>query len=88
MLTSDTAWTTRQAALSTRSPPLSWRRPQRLALDHVATRLRCSKSSLYSPAGSREHLLRIVIVEFFRTATDRVEAAVTQKLDACDRIAI
>lgn len=47
-----------------------------LTLDDLAARLRCSKRTLYVLAGSKEQLVRAVVVHFFRAATDRVEAAV------------
>ncbi|GAA4555085.1 TetR/AcrR family transcriptional regulator [Pseudonocardia xishanensis] len=48
-----------------------------LTLDDVAARLRCSKRTLYTLARSREQLVRAAVVRFFREATTRVEAAVT-----------
>ncbi|MDN5747830.1 MAG: TetR/AcrR family transcriptional regulator [Pseudonocardia sp.] len=47
-----------------------------LTLDDLAARLRCSKRTLYGLAGSKEQLVRAVVVHFFRGATERVEAAV------------
>ncbi len=47
-----------------------------LTLDDLAARLHCSKRTLYGLAGSREQLVRAVVVHFFRGATERVEAAV------------
>jgi AcrR family transcriptional regulator len=47
-----------------------------LTLDDLAARLRCSKRTLYGLAGSKEQLVRAVVVHFFRAATERVEAAV------------
>jgi AcrR family transcriptional regulator len=47
-----------------------------LTLDQIAARLRCSKSTLYTLAGSKDDLVRSVTVHFFRTATAEVEAAV------------
>jgi len=47
-----------------------------LTLDDLAARLRCSKRTLYGLAGSKEQLVRAVVVHFFRRATIRVEAAV------------
>ncbi|WP_305092346.1 TetR/AcrR family transcriptional regulator [Prescottella sp. R16] len=45
-----------------------------LTLDELAARLRCSKSTLYRLADSKEQLVRAATVHFFRGATDRVEA--------------
>ncbi|SNS37347.1 TetR/AcrR family transcriptional regulator [Rhodococcoides kyotonense] len=53
-----------------------------LTLDDIAARLRCSKSTLYTLAGSKEQLVRAATVHFFRGATDRVEAAI-QGIDGC-----
>ena len=47
-----------------------------LTLDELAGRLRCSKRTLYALAGSKEQLVRAVVVHFFERATTRVEAAV------------
>lgn len=49
-----------------------------LALDDIAARLRCSKSTLYTLASSKEELVRTATIQFFRTATDEVEAAVAR----------
>ncbi|MUL78190.1 TetR/AcrR family transcriptional regulator [Mycolicibacterium sp. CBMA 226] len=47
-----------------------------LTLDDIAARLRCSKSTLYTLAGSKEQLVRAATVQFFRQATDEVEQLV------------
>ena len=47
-----------------------------LTLDDIAGRLRCSKSTLYTLAGSKEQLVRAATVQFFRQATDEVEQLV------------
>jgi len=47
-----------------------------LTLDDIAARLRCSKSTLYTLAGSKEQLVRAATVYFFRRATDAVEREV------------
>jgi AcrR family transcriptional regulator len=47
-----------------------------LALDDIAARLRCSKSTLYTLASSKEQLVRAATVHFFRRATDHVEREV------------
>ena len=46
----------------------------RFTLDDLAVRLRCSKSTLYALAGSKEQLAFRVIRHFFRKATVAVEA--------------
>ena len=45
-----------------------------LTIDALAGRLRCSKSTLYALAGTRDELVRAVVVYFFRRVTERVEA--------------
>lgn len=47
-----------------------------LTLDDIAARLRCSKSTLYTLAGSKEQLVQAATVHFFRRATDDVETEV------------
>lgn len=57
-----------------------------LTLEEIAGRLRCSKSTLYSLAASKEQLVRAATVHFFRGATERVERSVAGVVDARDRI--
>ncbi|WP_227983553.1 TetR/AcrR family transcriptional regulator [Nocardia spumae] len=57
-----------------------------LTLDDIAARLRCSKSTLYALAGSKEQLVRVATVHFFRRATDAVESEVARLSGAADRI--
>lgn len=47
-----------------------------LTLDDISARLRCSKSTLYTLAGSKEQLVQMATVHFFRQATADVEAEV------------
>lgn len=56
-----------------------------LTIDVLAARLRCSKSTLYALAGTREALVRAVVVHFFRDAAERVEAGLAT-VDPRDRI--
>ena len=58
-----------------------------LTLDEIAARLRCSKSTLYTLAASKEQLVQAATVHFFRTATDSAEARVAAVAGARDRIA-
>lgn len=58
-----------------------------LTLDEIAARLRCSKSTLYTLAASKEQLVQAATVHFFRTATESVEARVAAVTGARDRIA-
>ena len=48
-----------------------------LTLDEIAASLRCSKSTLYTLAGSKEQLVRAATIHYFRRATEDVEAQVT-----------
>jgi AcrR family transcriptional regulator len=53
----------------------------RFTLDELAVRLRCSKSTLYALAGSKEQLAHRVVKHFFRKATDAVEAQTGRETD-------
>ncbi|WP_036510567.1 TetR/AcrR family transcriptional regulator [Nocardia aobensis] len=57
-----------------------------LTLDEIASRLRCSKSTLYTLAGSKEQLVRAATVHFFRRATDDVEQRIATTTGARARI--
>ncbi len=57
-----------------------------LTLDDVAARLRCSKGTLYTLAGSKEQLVHAVTVHFFRRATDDVERQLAKASGARARI--
>ena len=57
-----------------------------LTLDDIAASLKCSKSTLYTLAGSKEQLVRAATIHFFRRATDDVEAQVARTEGARDRI--
>ena len=50
-----------------------------LTLDAIAARLHCSKSTLYTLAGSKGDLVRAATIGFFRAAADDVEAAVAEQ---------
>ncbi|OLR89893.1 TetR/AcrR family transcriptional regulator [Actinokineospora bangkokensis] len=58
-----------------------------VTLDDYAARLRCSKSTLYALAPSKEQLALKVVGQFFRVATERVEKDVAGAGDARERIA-
>lgn len=58
-----------------------------LTLDDLAARLRCSKRTLYALAGSKEQLVRAAVVHFFRSATGRVEASLSDTQRPEERIA-
>lgn len=57
-----------------------------LTLGDIAGRLRCSKSTLYTLARSKEQLVRAATVRFFQRATDDVESRVAAVPGARDRI--
>ena len=50
-----------------------------LTLDQMAGRLRCSKTTLYALAGSKDQLAVRVVGHFFRRCTTLVEARVTAR---------
>jgi AcrR family transcriptional regulator len=58
----------------------------RFSLEELAAKLRCSKSSLYLVAPSKEQLFAAVVREFFRRSTERVEASVLAEPDPVLRI--
>ncbi|MFF9275720.1 TetR/AcrR family transcriptional regulator [Streptomyces griseosporeus] len=58
-----------------------------LTLDDLAARLHCSKRTLYGLAGSKEQLVRAAVVQFFRRATERVEAALAAESEPARRLA-
>ena len=57
-------------------------------LEQAAIVLRCSKSTIYALAGSREQLIRAVVVAFFRGAAERVEERVAAEADPVRRIQV
>ncbi|MEU4826812.1 TetR/AcrR family transcriptional regulator [Actinomadura citrea] len=57
-----------------------------LGVADLAALLRCSKSTLYSVAASREQIITAVVRAFFRRATDRVEAALDDSADPRERV--
>lgn len=57
-----------------------------LTLDGIAARLRCSKSTLYTLAASKEQLVTAATKHFFRTATQTVEERVAASDGARERV--
>lgn len=57
-----------------------------LTLDEIAARLRCSKSTLYTLADSKEQLVRAATVHFFRRAARQVEQRLSEITGAHRRI--
>ena len=58
----------------------------RFTLDDLAVRLRCSKSTLYALADSKEQLAVRVVRHFFRRATEEVEASTAGEADPARRV--
>ena len=58
----------------------------RFTLEDLAVRLRCSKSTLYALAGSKEQLALRVVKHFFRKATAAVEADTVVETDPARRV--
>ncbi|RFU21064.1 TetR/AcrR family transcriptional regulator [Geodermatophilus marinus] len=58
----------------------------RFTLDDLAVRLRCSKSTLYALADSKEQLAVRVVRHFFRKATEAVEAGTATEEDPALRV--
>ncbi|CNF33260.1 transcriptional regulator%2C tetR family [Mycobacterium tuberculosis] len=59
-----------------------------LSVADLAALLRCSKSTLYSVAASREQIITAVVRAFFRRATGRVEAALDGGADPRERVGV
>ena len=60
----------------------------RYTLEQAAIALRCSKSTIYALAGTREQLIRAVVVAFFRRAAEHVEHRVAAEADRVRRIEV
>lgn len=56
--------------------------------EDLAVRLKCSKSTLYALAPSKEQLRATVVRAFFRRATDRVEGLVRAESDPTRRVRV
>jgi AcrR family transcriptional regulator len=87
MTTAETGLTRRQAELLDQLEELFLTEGfARFTLEDLALRLRCSKSTLYALAGSKEQLSLRVIRHFFRKATDAVEAQTVTETDPALRV--
>ena len=60
----------------------------RFTLDDLALRMRCSKTTLYALADSKQALVVEVVKQYFRTAVDRVEERVAAEDDPAVRVAV
>jgi AcrR family transcriptional regulator len=58
----------------------------RYTLEQIATKLRCSKSTIYALAPSREQLAISVAVYFFRRAAERIDEKVAHESSATRRL--
>ncbi|WP_238421135.1 TetR/AcrR family transcriptional regulator [Gordonia sp. 'Campus'] len=59
-----------------------------LSIADIAAELRCSKSTLYTLAASKEQLVTATVTHFFRTATDQVEAQVQATESPRERVIV
>lgn len=59
-----------------------------LTLDDLAERLRCSKTTLYQLANSKQDLVREAVKHYFRGATTAVEKRVADTSDPAERVAV
>lgn len=59
-----------------------------LTMDELATRLQCSKSTLYAVAAGKDRAVLTVLKHFFREAAARIEERVATITDPAERIAV
>ncbi|MFJ9627363.1 TetR/AcrR family transcriptional regulator [Streptomyces sp. NPDC091280] len=57
-------------------------------LDSLAERLRCSKTTLYQLAGSKQDLVREAVKHYFRGATEAVEKKIAETADPAGRVQV
>lgn len=57
-------------------------------MDEFAARLSCSKRTLYTLAQSKEQLATLAVREFFRSATEQVEAAIRKVRQPARRVVV
>lgn len=60
----------------------------RFGVGDLAARLRCSRTTLYAVAGSKEQIVLAAVRAFFRRAAERIEAKVEREPDPGARIAV
>ena len=60
----------------------------RFGMADLAARLRCSKSTLYAIAGSKERIIVTAVRAFFRRATERVEDAIVGQEDSPQAVSV
>ncbi|MGW5715154.1 TetR/AcrR family transcriptional regulator [Amycolatopsis sp. NPDC003865] len=61
---------------------------RQLTMDELASRLQCSKSTLYAVAAGKNQAVLIALKHFFREAAARIEQRVATITDPAERIAI
>lgn len=59
-----------------------------LTMDELATRLQCSKSTLYAVAAGKDRVVLTVLKRFFREAAARIEERIATITDPAERIAV
>ncbi|MPY59061.1 TetR/AcrR family transcriptional regulator [Streptomyces spongiae] len=57
-------------------------------LDDLAERLRCSKTTLYQLAGTKQDLVREAVKHYFRGAADAVEKEIAETVDPASRVQV
>ena len=57
-----------------------------LTIEELCSRLRCSKTTLYSVASSREQIIQKVTRHFFERSTKAIEAGIADTEDPAERI--
>lgn len=57
-------------------------------LDDLAAKLRCSKSTLYTLASSKEQLVVKVVTHFFKGAAERIDRDTEQAADAAEAVQV
>jgi AcrR family transcriptional regulator len=57
-------------------------------LDDLAARLHCSKSTLYTLAGSKEQLAVRVVVHYFKNATEQIERRIAGSEDMREKVRV
>jgi AcrR family transcriptional regulator len=57
-----------------------------LTVDEVAAQLNCSKRTLYALASSKEQIALLAVRQFFKRATEQVEAAIARTRTPANRV--
>ncbi|XAS74170.1 hypothetical protein VUN82_10255 [Micrococcaceae bacterium Sec5.1] len=59
-----------------------------MTIEAAASRLHCSKSTIYSLASSREHLVRSAVISFFKAGAECVEAKLQDETNPANSLAL